>query len=410
MKARPERVLADLHALREMGRYRSGVHRPTLSPQDMEARRWLVARLREIGHEARIDGIASVIGRVRGPGPKLLAGSHLESQNHAGWLDGALGVVYALEAARAAAEDPTLAAAGVGVDVIAFADEEGHFGHFLGSRSFTGGLTEADIDAARDRSDGRPLRDALAEAGLSGAPRAAFEPGRWSAFLEAHIEQGDLLEAAGLRVGVVSSIVAIWQYRVVVTGAQNHAGTTSMARRRDAGAALVRLCGRIEAAFPEVAGPASVWTVGRIALEPGAPSVIPGRAEMLFQFRDADRPTLDRMEARLRALVAEANAAGPCAVELETLGRSEPAMMDARVRAAFAAAAEHRAPGRWIEMPSGAGHDAQYLAPLLPTGMLFTPSIGGISHHWTEDTREEDIALGAQVFVDAAAALLGAGS
>jgi N-carbamoyl-L-amino-acid hydrolase len=406
MEAKPERVLADLHTLRAFGRYKTGVHRPTLSLQDMEARRWLVDRLADIGHEARIDGIASVIGRAPGVGPKLLAGSHLESQNHAGWLDGALGVVFALEAARAAAEDAALAAAGAGVDVIAFADEEGHFGHFHGSRSFVGALSEPEIDAARNRTDGRPLREALAAAGLDGVPRAAFEPGRHRAFLEAHIEQGNRLETEGLQVGVVSSIVAIWQYRVIAIGEQNHAGTTSMARRRDAGAALMRLFGRIDGAFPEVAGPASVWTAGRVTFEPGAPSIVPGRAEMLFQFRDADRATLDRMEARLKALVAEAHDAGPCAVTLDTLGRSEPAAMDARVRAALAEAAARRAPGRWIEMPSGAGHDAQYMAPLLPSGMLFTPSIGGVSHHWTEDTREEDIALCAQVFVDAAAALL----
>jgi N-carbamoyl-L-amino-acid hydrolase len=406
MEAKPQRVLADLHALRAFGRYKTGVHRPTLSPQDMEARRWLVERLAEIGHEAHIDGIASVVGRAPGAGPKLLAGSHLESQNHAGWLDGALGVVFALEAARAAAEDGALAAAGTGVDVIAVADEEGHFGHFHGSRSFAGALSEADIDAARNRSDGRRLRDALADAGLDGVARAAFEAGRHRAFLEAHIEQGDRLEAEGLQVGIVSSIVAIWQYRITATGEQNHAGTTSMARRRDAGAALMRLFARIDAEFRQVAGPASVWTAGRMTFEPGAPSIVPGRAEMLFQFRDADRATLDRMEARLTALVAEADDAGPCAVTLDTLGRSEPAAMDAGVRAALCGAAERRAPGLWTEMPSGAGHDAQYMAPLLPTGMLFTPSIGGVSHHWTEDTREEDIALCAQVFVDAAAALL----
>ncbi len=405
-RANPERVLRDLHTLRAMGAYRTGVHRPTLSPQDMEARRWLVEQLRATGAEASIDGIASVFGRAPGDGPKLLAGSHLESQNHAGWLDGALGVVYALEAARAAAEDPELVAAGAGVDVIAFADEEGHFGHFLGSRSFTGALTEAEIDAARNRTDGRPLREALAEAGLAGLPRAQVEKGRHRAFLEAHIEQGDRLERAGLRVGVVASIVAIWQYQITFDGQQNHAGTTSMAARRDAGAALTRFHQSVEAAFPAVAGPHSVWTVGRITLDPGAPSIIPGRAEMLLQFRDADRATLDRMHARLAALVAEANAAGPCQATLETLGRSEPAVMHPRVRGALEAAAERLAPGAWMATPSGAGHDAQYMAPLMPTGMLFTPSIGGVSHHWTEDTAEADIALGAQVFVAAADALL----
>ncbi|HET7410577.1 MAG TPA: M20/M25/M40 family metallo-hydrolase, partial [Paracoccaceae bacterium] len=222
-EANTDRVLKDLYALREIGAYRTGVHRPTLSPEDMQARRWLADALGAIGHEPVIDGIANVFGRAPGAGPHLLAGSHIESQNHAGWLDGALGVVYALEAARAVAEDPRLA--GRGVDVIAFADEEGHFsGSFLGSRSFIGDLDEATIDASEDRSGRGPLRDCLAAAGLADRPRVQMEPGRYRAFLEAHIEQGDRLEAEDLSIGVVTSIVAIWQYRITFEGQQNHAG------------------------------------------------------------------------------------------------------------------------------------------------------------------------------------------
>ncbi|MEM9147560.1 MAG: Zn-dependent hydrolase [Pseudomonadota bacterium] len=405
-QADPERVLRDLYALREVGRYKTGVHRPTLSPQDLETRHWLADQLRAIGHRAEIDGIANVIGRAQGTGPNLLAGSHIESQNHAGWLDGALGVIYALEAARAVAEDAELSASGAGVDVIAFADEEGHFGHFFGSYSFVGALEDATIDAARDRTDGRSLRDALAEAGLSDAPRARLEPARHRGFLEAHIEQGPELEHEGLTIGVVTSIVAIWQYRVVVSGEQNHAGTTSMPRRRDAGAALRRICTRIEETFPDLAGPTSVWTVGRIMLEPGAPSIVPGGAEMLFQFRDANQAVLDRLHACLVGLVAEENRTGPCQARLDTLGQTMPAIMDAQIQTALDAAATRHAPGLWRRMPSGAGHDAQNIAPHLPCGMLFVPSIGGISHHWTENSSDADIALGAQVFVDAVDRLL----
>ncbi len=404
-EANIDRVLKDLYALREIGRYRSGVHRPTLSPEDMQAREWLAGALRATGHEATIDGIANVLGRAPGDGPHLLAGSHIESQNHAGWLDGALGVVYALETARAVAEDPALA--GRGVDVIAFADEEGHFsGSFLGSKSFTGGLDEAAIDASSDRSGRGTLRDCLAAAGLAGRPRVTMQPGRYRAFLEAHIEQGDRLESEGLAVGIVTSIVAIWQYRITLTGTQNHAGTTRMAARRDAGVALMRLWHRIEETFSSVAGPHSVWTAGRVTLDPGGPSIIPGGAEMLFQFRDADPATLDAMHAHLDRLVREADAAGPCAARLEVLGQSRPARMDPGVQQALEDAAEAIAPGRHVRMPSGAGHDAQFLAPHLPTGMLFVPSIGGISHHWTENTSDEDIALGARVYVEAAVRLL----
>jgi N-carbamoyl-L-amino-acid hydrolase len=398
----PDRVLGDLYTLRKFGAYKTGVHRPTFSPEDLATRQWLTERMTEAGLEAAIDGIGNVLGRSRAPGRKVLAGSHLETQNHAGWLDGALGVIYALEAARALAEE----SAELGVDVAAFCDEEGHFGSFLGSRSFVGALGEEDIDAARNRDDGTPMRAALAKAGYAGRPRFEIEPSRYAAFFEAHIEQGDTLGAAGLRIGVVTAIVAIWQYRIAATGEQNHAGTTSMTRRKDAGLALVRLLAAIDRRFPDIAGPRTVWTTGRLTLDPGGPSVIPGRAEALFQLRDADANVLERLHATVHELVAEANRGGRCDVELTRLSASTPAAMDERLQAALDAAAERHAPGKHMRMPSGAGHDAQWLARKLPAAMMFVPSIGGISHHWSENTSDEDIVLGARVFADAIASVL----
>ena len=406
IKINAERLLGDLYELRKIGAFKTGVHRPTLSEDDMISRRWLCEKLEAFGHTAEIDGIANVIGRAPGEGPHVLAGSHIESQNEAGWLDGALGVIYALEAARAVHEAGTFP--GQGVDVVAFSDEEGHFGNFFGSYSFLGELSEETIDTAFDRTRGTPLREALAKAGLSGRPRRRIEPERYCAFLEAHIEQGDWLEANDLSVGVVTSIVAIWQYRIIFEGTQNHAGTTRMAIRRDAGVALTELCHRIKETFPDVAGERSVWTTGRITLEPGAPSIIPGHAEMLFQFRDAEVETLERMQAHLQRLVAESNEAGPCSARLEVISRATPAVMDAGVQAAIEKAAEELAPGKHTRMPSGAGHDAQNLARHLPSGMLFVPSIGGISHHWTENTSDEDIIAGGRVYAAAVGELLAA--
>src|SRR6185437_1719370 len=258
-----DRFLADLQELRRIGTFRTGVHRPTYGAEDMESRRWLVAKLEEIGHEAAIDGIGNVLGRHAGRGPRLLAGSHLETQNEAGWLDGALGVVSALHLARC----------GLPVDVIAFADEEGHYGSFIGSRSFTGLLEESEIDRLANRHHGKMLR-----AGLADRPRLALEEGRYKGFLEMHIEQGTTLENAGEQIGVVTGIVAIWQYRITIAGQQDHAGGTTMAERK-------------------------VWTAGRIALTPGAASIIPGRAEILFQFRDIDMDVLSRLDTVLRRAV-----------------------------------------------------------------------------------------------------------
>src|SRR6202044_3114209 len=225
-------------------------------------------------------------------------------------------------------------------------------------------------------------------------------------FFEMHIEQGTQLEQAGLRIGVVTGVVAIWQWRLRVQGQQDHAGGTTMAERRDAGLTAVRLLAAIDAEFPRVAGERSTWTTGSIALNPGAPNIIPGTADLLFQFRDVSLPVLERMEAALRALVREANRRERCDVVLEEVSKAIPALCDPAMMQALAAAAEAIAPGAWQTMPSGAGHDAQNIARHIPAAMLFVPSIGGISHHWAEDTKDEDLALGVRVLGDAARRIL----
>ncbi|MBO0739751.1 MAG: hydantoinase/carbamoylase family amidase, partial [Alphaproteobacteria bacterium] len=362
------RVIADLKRLAEFGRYKTGVHRPTYSAADVESRHWLAGQFREAGLDTVIDGIGNVIGRNPGAERRLLAGSHSETQPYGGWLDGALGVVYALELARAFAEDP--ACAGLGIDVTAWADEEGHYGNYLGSRSFTDALAEEEIDRTRGRDNGTPLREALERAGLAARPRERVDPSRYVGYLEAHIEQGDTLDTSGLRIGVVETIVGIWNYRVCLIGEQNHAGTTRMERRRDAGVALVRLATRIHDRFPEISGPRTVWTIGRISLEPNAPSVVPGRAEMLVQFRDADLDRLAALEKALHQVVCETDRAGPCTCEIETLARTEPRPMDPRFQDEIEAAAERHAPGMHMRMPSGAGHDAAVLSYRMPSGMM----------------------------------------
>ena len=394
-----DRFLRDLNDLRKIGEYRTGVHRPTYSPQDMESRQWLMERMRECGLEASIDGIGNVYGRHKGPGPHLLAGSHIETQNHAGWLDGALGVAAGVALARA----------GLPVDVCAFADEEGHFeGGFLGSKSIIGELSEEEIDRSRNRTDGTPLRDALAAAGLAGKPRMQLEPGRHKGFFEMHIEQGTQLERAGLRAGVVTGIVAIWQWHIAIEGMQDHAGGTTMEERRDAGLTAIRLLAAIDQEFPRIRGERSTWTTGSIRLDPGAPSIIPGRADILFQFRDVEVPVLERMEKTLRMLVQESNRREKCQATLSQMSRATPALCDPAMMAALDAAAEATGPGLWQRMPSGAGHDAQYIAKRMPVAMLFTPSIGGISHHWAEDTKEEDLAHCMRILGDAAERYLSA--
>ncbi len=400
----PARLLADLRALRNIGAQGPGVVRPAFSAKDMEARRWLRQRYEEAGLDATIDGVGNVLGRSRHPGRALLVGSHSDTQPTGGWLDGALGVIYGLEVARALAADP--ATRGFAVDAVSFQDEESRFVGCLGSRSLTGTLAP-EIEAAAVDNGGLTLADALREAGLAGVPRLRLARDRYAGFVEAHIEQGPDLEDSGRRIGVVTGIVGLRAIRFTFRGQQNHAGTTMMARRRDASAALYEFAHRINQEFPKVAGARTVWTMGRLRVEPNATSIVPGYADLDLQFRDAAEAPLDACEKVAERLVAEMNARGGVVIEA---ARSRtpipPTQMDAGLQAHITAAAEQHAPGLWQPMPSGAFHDAGFVSAVLPSAMLFIPSIGGISHDFAEDSRDEDIVLGCQVLADAAASIL----
>ncbi|MER9751369.1 hydantoinase/carbamoylase family amidase [Mesorhizobium sp. M0140] len=403
-KINEKRMLADLRRVAQFGAYRTGVHRPTYSKEDMDSRRWLAQQYEAVGLQAHIDGVGNVFGMPRSERRSLLIGSHAESQKYAGWLDGALGVIYGLEIARTFAEAPDCA--GLPIAPVGWADEEGHYVSLLGSRSFVGDIEEAEIDRAVNVDHGLPLREALFGAGLAGVSRSLVEPGRYVGYLEAHIEQGDALETSRKRIGVVTSVVGIWQYSIVFHGIQNHAGTTRMAIRKDAGVAAAMLAMAVAERFPKVAGPHSVWTTGRITLEPGGSNIIPGKAEMLFQFRDSETPVLERLDAGLRELVEETATKTGCRADIERTETGKPWQMDPAFQAAIENAAARHAPGAYVRMPSGASHDAQVVARKLRAAMLFVPSIGGISHHWTENTDDADLVLGCQVLADAAETIL----
>ena len=178
-----------------------------------------------------------------------------------------------------------------------------------------------------------------------------------------------------------------------------------MTLRKDAGQALIEFVNQVNAEFPKIVGDRTVWTVGRIELDPGAPSIIPGIAELTLQFRDADVKLMDRLEDKVHELAAAA--AGDIAVEATTkAGNVLPVATDPGLTEHIAAAAEIHAPNDWLRMPSGAGHDAQVLAMRMPSAMVFVPSIGGISHDFAEDTSDEDLVLGCQVLATAAESIL----
>ena len=400
-----ERLIADLKRLREFGACGIGVVRTSLSPIDVESRHWLRGRFEEAGLDARIDGAGNVIGRSRNPGKAVLIGSHTDTQPTGGWLDGAMGVIYGLEVARALSEAP--ATKDRALDVASWLDEEGRFFGCFGSLSFVGETPAHALDAL-DTTDGTNLTlgDALHEAGLAGVAPERLDPNRHVAYLEAHIEQGPYLEEEGNRIGVVTSIVGARNFIVEFEGEQNHAGTTPMARRRDAAHAMVDFAHAVYREFPTAAGERSVWTIGEMTLEPNAMSIVPGKARLNLQFRDQDPTVLDRLEALSLDLLARATA-GPCAATMRPRKHhSVPAPMDANLRGHLERAAERHAPDQWTSMPSAAVHDAQILASHLPSAMLFVPSINGVSHAFEEDTSEEDIVLGCQVLATATASVL----
>lgn len=398
----PARFLADLHALRRFGGDDAslGVRRRAFCPEDIAARDWLAARMLEAGLTPHVDPVGNLFGLAEGK--SLLLGSHSDTQPEGGWLDGALGVIAALEIARAAQE-----AGGPPVSVVSFQDEEGRFGALTGSSVWSGKLPLAVADTLV-ADDGTTF--AQARAALGTRVSGFVDPTRFTGFVEMHIEQGPVLDAAGEAIGVVTGIVGLRQLHVTILGQQNHAGTTPMAMRRDAFQATARIATALPARLAGIVTPHSVWTIGQIKLHPGASSIVPGRAEFSLQWRDIDAARLDRMEAAIAALLQDVAADTGCIITAERLRHDlAPMPMDGAVQAALRDAAEAVAPGRWRAMPSGALHDASNLAGLMPVGMLFVPSIGGISHDFAEDTAEDDLGTGLKVLA-AAVARLGQGT
>ena len=332
----PDRLLADLRTLRGIGAHGRGVVRPAFSAADMDARRWLERRYQEAGLEATIDGLGNVFGCSRNPGKALLIGSHSDTQPTGGWLDGALGVIYALEVVRALAADGATRA--LAVDAVSFQDEESRFVGCLGSRSLIGALTPEMEQGAVDR-DGVTLADALREAGLADVPRLRLARDRYAGFVEAHIEQGPHLEDAARRIGVVTGIVGVRSIRFVFRGQQNHAGTTMMARARRDATALYELAHRINREFPKVAAERSVWTMGRVRVEPNATSIVPGYAELDLQFRDASEAPLEAFEAIAARMSRRNECERRCASRRCPRAPIAPTLMDHGLQEHIAAAA-----------------------------------------------------------------------
>lgn len=385
--------------LRRLGEFAAnpegGVSRVAYSDADREARAYVEELLGEAGLEPSLDLAGNLIGRRAGSEPRLRplgTGSHIDSVPMGGNYDGQVGSMAAIEVAR------TLHDHGVTtrhpLEVLVFQNEEGGK---TGSRALAGEVLpmELDLETRSGKTIGEGIRflggepDRLAEA------RRA--PGSMAAFVELHVEQGAVLDRTGTQIGVVEGIVGIKRWRVTVTGFANHAGTTPMDQRRDAMLAAARFVQAVNDVIRSEPG-TQVGTVGQIEAFPGAPNVIPGRVVVSLEIRDL---AMGRIDALFDRIAERASAIGHetgTSFALDQFYESRAAPTDERLRRQIVQAAEDLGLS-WRSMPSGAGHDAQSVARFAPIGMIFVPSVEGISHSPREFTRPEDVERGANVLL-----------
>jgi beta-ureidopropionase / N-carbamoyl-L-amino-acid hydrolase len=387
------------------GTPKGGICRLSLTELDARVRAWFVERCTALGAEVTVDAIGNIFAHRPGRNPALPPigfGSHLDTQPTGGKFDGILGVLAGLEVLR------TLDAAGyeteAPLELVNWTNEEGaRFApSMMGSAVFAGKLG---LDAARARldKDGVSVGAALDGGGLAGpAPCGARTYG---GFVELHIEQGPLLEASGTAIGIVTGVQGIRWYEVAVIGQDSHAGTTPMRHRRDAFQATARLAVAIDRLARRHA-PDAVATIGICRVAPGSTNVIPGRVDFTIDLRHPDEAALDVMEAEITAIIATLADETRLEVALVPVQKAAPVRFDPRIvetiRASAAAAGfSHR------DMVSGAGHDAVNIAAIAPTGMIFVPCAGGLSHNEAESITEDQAGAGAQILLRTILALAG---
>jgi N-carbamoyl-L-amino-acid hydrolase len=393
---------ADFDALAAFGATRDGgVDRPTFSEAHFAARAWFHGRAAAAGLETHVDPAGNHSAVLPAPGRTLLLGSHLDTVPNGGRFDGALGVIAALHVLLAV-QDAGLELP-VALEAIDFTDEDGTLVGLLGSEALTGTLSAETLLAPRGGRDA--LVEGLARAGLreDELGSARRDPSSLAGYVELHIEQGPVLERAGVDVGVVTSIVGSRSFRLVFRGDANHAGTTPMDARRDAGLAAAELALGVEEIVRRDF-PGCVATVGDLRLEPGAFNVVPGTARVSLECRAPELAPLEELEAALLQRAHVAAATRRVGLEIEPVGRWEPTPLDPGVCDVIEEAAGALGLTS-MRLPSGAGHDAQALAGVTRAGMIFVPSVNGKSHDPSELTHWEDCVNGANVLLAATLAL-----
>ena len=396
LRANGKRIMDHILALAEFGKNpQGGVSRVAYSEADKQGREYVLGLMRAAKLDVTIDAAGNLIGRRAGSATglaPLLIGSHIDSVPEGGNYDGVVGSIGAIEVAHTLAENNVTTRHPL--EVVIFQNEEGGL---IGSRAMDGELTEKELDLV-SRS-GKTIRDGIKFIG--GDPSKLAEvrrkKGDIAGYLELHIEQGGTLDAEKINIGVVEGIVGINWWDVTIEGFANHAGTTAMNNRQDALLAAAKFIEAVNRIVTSVPG-RQVGTVGRINALPGAPNVIPGKVVLSLELRDLDAAKINMLFEKIQAEAQKIAADNKTKFDFKEINVNIPAPTDPKIRSLISEAA--RELGLTTKsLPSGAGHDAQDMARLGPVGMIFVPSIAGISHSPREFSRPEDIANGANVLL-----------
>lgn len=404
-----ERVKQDLYTLGRFG-YNpedQGIYRQGFSTEDMKARHWMMDQMKALGLKVSMDGAGNVIGRHGSADRKsLLIGSHLDSVPAGGMFDGVLGVIAGLECIRVLQENNIETRHAL--EVIGTSEEEGRFGGMLGAQALTGNLTLDWLERAKD-SHGELLRDAMAACQLPYhlAMEAARDPANLVGFLELHIEQGPVLEQTQNTIGVVEGISGVFKWLIRFIGKADHAGTAPMNLRSDAFMGVADFAHEISRIIDEEGTDKSRLTIGSVQLKPGFAHTVPGEVDFTLVGRDMSEEVMHNLADTCRKACSSIARRHKLMFEYEQMSWLEPKpcsvdMIELLER-------HSRKMGyKTIIMPSGAGHDSQFFTDITPTGLLFIPSVGGISHAPDEWSHWHDVEKGCNVLLNAALELLDA--
>lgn len=396
LRVNGDRIMKHIHALAEFGKNpQGGVSRVAYSDADKQGREYLLGLMREAKLDVFVDAAGNLIGRRAGSASglkPLLIGSHVDSVPEGGNYDGVVGSMGAIEVAHTLSDNNVTMRHPL--EVVIFQNEEGGL---IGSRAMDGELTERELDLV-SRS-GKTIRDGIRFIGGDPAKLASVrrQKGDIAAYLELHIEQGAILDTEKVKIGVVEGIVGINWWDVTIEGFANHAGTTAMNNRQDALLAAAKFIEAVNRIVTSVPG-RQVGTVGRINALPGAPNVIPGKVVLSLELRDLDAAKINMLYEQIHAEAQRIAAASRTKFDFKEINVNIPAPTDARIRSLITGAARELGLSTKL-MPSGAGHDAQDMAQLGPVGMIFVPSVGGISHSPREFSHPHDITNGANVLL-----------